>query len=137
VTSTPIGDEVRIFLRERIETYEELEVLLLLQREALAPWTADMLAARLHIPLATLAEALAALRGQSLVERFSVATAQHYRLSPSVARDETLSRLASLYESQSVEIIKLMSANSIDRIRTAALRAFADAFLFRKDKKNG
>ncbi|HEY3654078.1 MAG TPA: hypothetical protein VGL34_03735 [Steroidobacteraceae bacterium] len=137
MTSTPISDEVRAFLREHIETYEELEVLLLLQREAQGPWTADLLAARLHITPAALGEALTALRGRRFVESLSVRAEEHYRLPADVARNETLSRLAGLYASHTIEIIKLMSSNSIERIRTAALRSFADAFLFRKDKKNG
>jgi hypothetical protein len=30
-----------------------------------------------------------------------------------------------------------MSANAINRVRTGALRAFADAFVIRKDKDDG
>ncbi len=137
MTSAPISAEVQSFLREYIETYEELEVLLLLQREASGPWTADSLAARLRIPLAALGDALAALRGRKLVESIPAGLEEHYRLPVEVARSQTVVRLASLYANQSIEIIKLMSANSIERIRTAALRSFAEAFLFRKDDKNG
>ena len=52
-------------------------------------------------------------------------------------RGETLARLVEVYEEQPIEIIKLMSANAIERVRTAALRAFADAFVLHKGKDNG
>jgi DNA-binding transcriptional ArsR family regulator len=137
MTSTQVSDDVRAFLREHIESYEQLEVLLLLQRESLHPWTADSLGVRLHVAPSVLGEALISLRGRRLVESSFDGGEEHYRLAADVAGNETLGRVATLYASHAVEIIKLMSAHSIERIRTAALRAFADAFVFRKDKRNG
>jgi DNA-binding IclR family transcriptional regulator len=132
-----VSDDVRAFLRENIESYEELEVLLLLQRESVGPWNARALAARLHLPAPLLHEALGALRSRKLVDRWFDGTEECYRLAADMAANETLASLATLYASHAVEIIKLMSTHSIERIRTAALRSFADAFVFRKDKKNG
>ena len=51
--------------------------------------------------------------------------------------EATIERLARAYKDQPMPVIKLMSANAIERVRTAALRTFADAFLIRKDKKDG
>jgi len=59
-----------------------------------------------------------------------------YALAPP-PRGETLARLVEVYEEQPIEIIKLMSTNAIERVRTAALRAFADAFVLHKGKDNG
>lgn len=137
MTSTPISDDVRAFLREHIETYEELQLLLLLHSEGSSTWTADLLAGRLSLADDALSESLGALQTRHLVERLLVGAEERYQLPAEIARNESLRRLATLYASHTIEIIKLMSSNSIDRIRTAALRSFADAFLFRKDKKNG
>jgi hypothetical protein len=49
----------------------------------------------------------------------------------------TISRLIAAYREYPIPIIKLMTANAIERLRTAALRTFADAFLLRKDKDRG
>jgi predicted ArsR family transcriptional regulator len=137
LTSTPISDDIRAFLREHIETYEELQVLLLLHNETLSPWTADLLGERLGIAGDALSEPLGALQNRHLVESSTVGAEERYQLSAEVAGSELLGRLATLYASHTIGIIKVMNSNSIDRIRTAALRSFADAFLFRKDGKNG
>lgn len=132
-----VSDDVRAFLREYIESYEELEVLLLLQRESPHPSTGPSLGARLHIDPSVVEAVLIALGNRKLVESAVDRGAKCYQLPAVVAGNQTLGRLATLYTSNPIEIIKLMSAHSIERIRTAALRAFADAFVFRKDKKNG
>lgn len=48
-----------------------------------------------------------------------------------------MSRLASVYTSRPIDIMRLMSANAIERVRTAALRTFAEAFVIRKDGRGG
>lgn len=132
-----VSDDARAFLRENIECYEELDLLLLLHRESLHPWTVDSLAARLHIAPSVLHAALITLRRRKVIESSFDEGEERHRLRADIAMNETLERLLTQYASNPVEIIKLMSAHSIERIRTAALRSFADAFLFRKDKKNG
>jgi hypothetical protein len=46
----------------------------------------------------------------------------------------TIARLATVYAARPIEIIRLMTSNAIERVRTAALRTFVDAFVLRKDK---
>jgi ornithine cyclodeaminase/alanine dehydrogenase-like protein (mu-crystallin family) len=137
LTPTPVSEDVRAFLREQIETYEELEVLLFLQRETLGPWSVDSLRAQLRLDPSVLCDVLTALRGRKLINSSFDGFEEGYQLSAEAANNETLAHLAALFENQSIEVIKLMSANSIDRIRTAAVRSFADAFVFRKGKNNG
>jgi DNA-binding MarR family transcriptional regulator len=125
-------------LREYIESYEQLEVLLALYAEPSRALTAKSLGVRLRMPTSTVSEALAVLCNRNLVERQKPDEgAECFQLRPQPIVNQTLARLAALYSSHAVEIIRLMSAHSIERIRTAALRSFADAFLFRKDKNNG
>jgi len=62
---------------------------------------------------------------------------QHAYVCQSEAVEATIDRLAAAYRENPIPIIKLMSANAIERLRTAALRTFADAFILRKDKNGG
>lgn len=132
-----VSDDVRAFLREYIESYEELELVLLLHRESLGSWSAQSLGAQLHLDSSVLDGALLALLNKQLVKKVVDERSACYQLQSFPALDGILGRLARTYASNAVEIVKLMSAHSIERIRTAALRTFANAFVFRKDKRNG
>jgi hypothetical protein len=46
--------------------------------------------------------------------------------------DAAAGRLDREYAERPIRIIQLMSANAIDRVRTAALHTFADAFVLKK-----
>ena len=50
----------------------------------------------------------------------------------SSAMDAAAGRLEREYAERPVRIIQLMSTNAIDRVRTAALHTFADAFVLKK-----
>jgi hypothetical protein len=61
-----------------------------------------------------------------------------FMYSPSdVGLDGAVTDLAQAYNENRLEVIKLMSANVIERVRTSAMRAFADAFLLGGKKKDG
>jgi hypothetical protein len=45
--------------------------------------------------------------------------------------------LLEVYESNRIELMMLLSANAIERMRTGALRAFADAFVIGRNRKDG
>ena len=53
------------------------------------------------------------------------------------ARDAIIGSLERLYRDEPIQIMQLMSANAIERLRTSTIRAFADAFVVRKDKGRG
>lgn len=138
--------EVRALLRERIESYEELETLLALERRRGAGQTPGELCAAIAVNAALIQRALRALESRSLVERRSAGRTppaagsapqpgQRYFYSPASAElDNAVRALAKAYTEQPIPIIKLMSENAIQRLRTGAARAFADAFILRKDK---
>jgi hypothetical protein len=61
-----------------------------------------------------------------------------FRYAPAtVALDAGVSALARAYADQRLEIMKLISANAIERLRTAAIRAFSDSFLIRRKRRDG
>lgn len=138
MNGTAVPDDVQAFLYECIESYEQLEILLLLRNEAGARWTAEQIEARLNISPTLATDALTALWSRRLVECLANQSEALYAYaSARAALDVTLGRLANAYATNPIEVIKLMSANAIRRVRTGALRAFADAFILRKDTNDG
>jgi hypothetical protein len=139
VTETDdLSEDVRALLHEHIESYEQLEVLLLLRRERDEEWTVAGLATRLHVREELVGSALEVLEAGGLVAATATAATVRFAYRPiSSALDAAAGRLEREYAERPIRIIQLMSANAIDRVRTAALHTFADAFVLKKDKKDG
>ena len=132
-----IGEEVRVFLRDYIDSYEGLEVLLLLRRERTG-WTSEALCTRLNATETLIDRTLATLVRARLVNASGQPAPFSYSYADEdAARDATVCALAQAYREDPVQIIALMSTNAIERLRTGAMRAFADAFILRKDKDGG
>jgi hypothetical protein len=128
-----LPDDVRALLQAHIESYEQLEVLLLLRRERYEEWTAAGLAARLHIREELIGSALEGLKSGGLVAATGAASDPRFAYRPaSSGIDAAAGRLDREYAERPIRIIQLMSANAIDRVRTAALHTFADAFVLKK-----
>jgi hypothetical protein len=135
VTEGDLPDDVRALLHEHIESYEQLEVLLLLRRERYEEWTIAGLAARLHVPEELIGPALEGLKAGGLVAVTAATPASRFAYRPiSSGIDAAAGRLDREYLERPIRIIQLMSANAIERLRTAALHTFADAFVLNKKK---
>lgn len=128
--------DVRALLHEHIESYEQLETLLLLRRERHGQWTARAVAERLRVQEELIDTGLAGLEASGLVQPDGAAPPRvAYR--PASPRLETaVDRLEREYAQRPILIIQLMSANAIERLRTAALHTFADAFVLKKKDKD-
>lgn len=132
-----ISDEVSAFLREYIDSYECLEVLLLLRRERTA-WTAEALCTRLETRTPVIDDALAFLvRGRLLKTAGRKLGALYAYAGEDSAKDAIVSSLECAYRDEPIKIMQLLSSNAIERMRTGAIRAFADAFTLRKHKDGG
>lgn len=127
-----VDEAVRAFLRDDIDSFESLEVLLLLHRERTA-WTADELCRRFEIRAPVIDDALASLVRARLVSATGQNVLGSYRYADGdSARDALVASLERAYRDEPIQIMRLMSANAIERLRNGAIRAFADAFVFRK-----
>jgi DNA-binding MarR family transcriptional regulator len=127
-------DDLQRFLLEHVVSYEELDVLLLLVRGGADDWSAK-----------SVAEALGAATGdcrvalESLVARGLLATVGEpatFRYSPMT--DETARRVELLertYVEQRALVAMMMSSNALERVRTSAIRTFAEAFRLKGPKK--
>jgi hypothetical protein len=132
-----LPEDVCALLNEHIESYEQLEVLLLMRRERYEEWTVAGLAARLHVRAELIGSALEGLKAGGLVTATSAAPAPRFAYRPtSSGLDAAAGRLEREYAERPLRIIQLMSTNAIERLRTAALHAFADAFVL-KDENDG
>lgn len=130
-----VEESVRAFLRDSIDSFESLEILLLLRRERTA-CTAEELGRRLGTRVPLIDDALASLVRTGLVNADRNVLTYAYA-DEDAARDAIVSSLERVYRDEPIRIMQLMSANAIERLRTRTIRAFADAFVVRKDKGRG
>lgn len=130
-------EELRVFLRDHVSSFEELEALLFFMRAPRRPWScADVaLAIRLQDDLVQSAlEALVAADG--ILERTAQAGKdQAFRYSPPAELDPVLAKLQRAYDEQRLRIVQIMSSNAMDRVRSSAARRLADAFRLERNKK--
>lgn len=127
---SPLPRDVEELLRERIETFEELEILLVLYANTAGEWTAEAVAQRLGAATSDVAEALEHLRRAELVSSEQQGETTVFRYRPgSPALDTTVALLAAHHGHDRLDVIRALNANAIERVRTGAIRAFADAFV--------
>lgn len=132
-----VCEAIRDFLRDCIDSFESLEVLLLLYRERTA-WTADELCRRFKIRAPVIDDALASLVRARLVSTTQQNVLTSYKYADEdLVRDALVASLERTYRDEPIQVMQLMSANAIERLRSGAIRAFADAFVFRNDKGRG
>jgi hypothetical protein len=131
-----VGEAVRAFLRDYIDSFESLEVLLLLRRERTA-CTAEELCRRLKTRAPLIDDALASLVRTRLVNTDRNVLTLYTYADEDSARDAIVSSLERIYRDEPIQIMQLMSTNAIERLRTRTICAFADAFVVRNDKGSG
>jgi hypothetical protein len=129
VSSAEIAAPVRALIAERLHGYEQLEALLHLHARPTEDCTPATMAAALRIPVDAAAAALEDLVGRGLA-RTAEGGGRSYRFAAATPELEaTVAALARAYAEQRLAVIKLLSDNAIERLRTGAARAFVDAFL--------
>lgn len=137
--SEPIDEGVRALLLERIEAFEHLELLRRMHRKPDQRWTPQDVTEQLRVSQTIAEAALDHLVKQQLVAAAPAEGEEGFLFSyqpqdPVLAA--TVDRLVQAYDDSILEIMKLMSANAIERARNKALRFFSDAFILGK-KKDG
>lgn len=131
-----VGEAIRAFLRDYIDSFESLEILLLLRRERTA-CTADELCRRLETRTPMIDDALVSLVRARLINADQSVLTLYTYADKDPARDAIVGSLERIYRDEPIQIMQLMSTNAIERLRTSTIRAFADAFVVRKDKGRG
>lgn len=128
--------DLQRFLGEYFESLEQLEILVLLQRRPDHDWSALEVADELRVRDSVAEEELRRLCDRGVLAVVGAGSAARFRYGPS---SETLAgmtqRLVETYGAQRVAIMRLMTANAIQRLRSGALGVFSNAFVFRKREK--
>jgi hypothetical protein len=115
---------IRRLLFERVETYDQLEVLLWFCSGNGGPQSAPDAVTALSLPEPAVTDALIALTKAGLLRRVAGSARSLYE--PKTRElDAAVKALALLYEQDRVQVIRIMSAQSIARLRSSALEAFA------------
>ncbi len=116
-----------MLLARHIHTFEQLEVLRLLVRDPSRGWDARAVSGDLLIPEEASADALDHLSATGLVTRSADGPAPQFRYSPgNRALDRAAARLTEAYDLSPLEIVRVLAANAVERVRSAAVSAFAD-----------
>lgn len=125
-----IADDVKSLLYDFIESFEQLGILLLLHRKRGEAWTPGAVAAELNLDTDAAKKALEHLCRRHLVEVSGEKAAARFMYHPgSPGMEAAVRGLAEAYEENLLEVMQLMNKNAIERVRTSAMTAFADAFL--------
>jgi hypothetical protein len=127
--SDDVPEAVKALLIAHITDFEELELLLLLQRSPDDVWALDAAATQLRVPVPLVENAAEALRAHGLLSGNGVG----YRFAPSSpALRDACDQLRASYDQDRFAIVTLMSRLAVERLRSSAARAFASAFRIRK-----
>lgn len=117
---------------EVLDSFEKLEVLVRIAASA-SPVPGEALASSLALDRDEVAAALAQLVAADVIG----SAAAGYSLVANGPWSRHVAALTTLYATDRMEVVTLMSKASLQRLRAQAARAFADAFVIRPTKKKG
>jgi hypothetical protein len=132
------ASDLRTFLLDHVEDLEELEVLLCLyEHGGEKGLRLEEVTDRVRFPQPAIVGALEHLAARGHISCTAIEPAL-YRFEPaSPATAEAFARVAAAYRENPLEVMRLMSSIALDRVRTAALRRFADCFRIGGPKPRG
>jgi hypothetical protein len=133
-----LGEKTRILLRDFITSFEMLEVLLLVRTSPGQSWTAASVAGCVRVPEDLIARALEALHAKCLVHAGAPLAQGEFRYGPGTADlAAAIDELAEDFAERRAAVLSTLSTNAIERLRSGALSAFADAFILGSKRKDG
>ncbi|MFZ5894612.1 MAG: hypothetical protein ACOY0T_26355 [Myxococcota bacterium] len=131
---TELSEPVRQFLMVYVHTFEDLEVLLAARRLQGTAFAPDAIAQTLCMDVDSAALALGKLSDVGLIAPRS-ADPLTYEYRPPAALAVRVDELSEAYETQHLLVITAISSNAITRVRTSAIKTFAEAFMLGKRPK--
>jgi hypothetical protein len=127
-------EDLRDFLFDHVATYDELETLLLLQRQPALDWEVNATAQTLRFEVDRCEVALENLTTNGLLARSGSPVT--FRYAPaSKALAEAAERLQRAYLKDPLAIVQLMTTNAMDRVKAAALARLGGVLHLRAAKK--
>jgi hypothetical protein len=133
----PLPAELLDLLQAQVGSLEALELLLLLHRTQERAWDRFEIANRLGLSDDIVEASAASMESHGFLARHGTGpgTTWQYSARPP-ERAAMIDRLATVYADRRLEIMRILSAQAMERLRESAARAFADAFIIRR-KKDG
>jgi hypothetical protein len=142
VPSDEIPADVLGLLRDCVCGLDELELLLLVRRDAANGWSAPTVAARLGVPEARVEDSLEALCAAALVVAdgstdgtdvdVKEAKRRFFYRPATPALEATVNALAWICDVRPADVIRALNDHALDRVRSAARRAFLEVFALGK-----
>jgi DNA-binding IclR family transcriptional regulator len=137
MSEAALSKNVQALLRERLRSFEALEVLLLFHAQPSRFWTATSISAEIRLDAELTREALSGLAASGFIRRDSAAEAE-YQYHPQTGElASAVHELAEAYREQHATVMSQMSAYAIERIRSGTIKAFADSFVLGKREDDG
>lgn len=128
--NTDLPPNVRRLLQNGIDTFEKLELVIMLRGAPRSVMSVSELAAGLKLERPVVRRAALELRAIALVD---VTADDEVRLVAPTSRDfDSITELARLYQDDRLAVVKTLGEIAMERIRNMASQAFADAFVIRK-----
>jgi predicted transcriptional regulator len=135
ISSLPVG--LAAFMRDHVSTYEELDTLLFLASSPARAWSCEEIAESLNVTVDSIETALDALLVVgNLVQTEQQSGRSTFRYAPGsdFVRDQ-VAHLQRAYAEERMDVVQVMTANAMERVRSSAARRLADAFRFERSKK--
>lgn len=130
-------ESVRQLILEHVDSFEKLEILMLLGQDATRAWTVSDVRNRLNLPMSAARSALDELFVSNLLDA-RVGEERAFRYAPrSQQLANAVNDLASAYEQDPLAVTSFMAKTSLERLRSTATRAFADALRLQAPSERG
>lgn len=125
-----LSTELRSLLAERVDSFDKLELVIVLHRAPEQRASVRDLAAALDLDRDEVRKIAAELTSAGLTH---TNPSTEVRLQPATPEDRAvLDQLAAAYDRDKVEVVKQIAETAMNRLRNLAGRAFADAFVIGK-----
>jgi hypothetical protein len=126
LSSIPISDELETFLKARLSSPDQIDIVMLLLGDPSRSWTAPEVAAAVRAAPESTAMRLFLLASGGLIA-FEPSSVPRYRYAPTDPdTDRLLRELATIYETDRAALLRTIEAPA------DPLRSFADAFKLKK-----
>src|ERR1041384_6664346 len=109
-----ISAELRQFLRDHIETYDELELLLVIGRDPDKAWSEREIRDMMAAPSTQLGDALARLAATGALLQAGQGSSSTFACAPGMHRPIAL--LLEAYRTDTLALMNLLTANALERV---------------------
>ena len=134
MTDRRIPLDVAEFLRDQIQTYEQLEIVVRIGRDPAREYVIASLVKDLNMDSATGAAVMDQLSAAGVLTITRDVAGDRVRCQENV--EALAARLTEVYDSDRIQLISQMTQDALERVRTSALRTFSSAFLLGR-KRDG